>query len=113
MLSEMSDTQLQAIVDLTEARILSISKDDLRMHEDQLLWSESLEKEVLLYWQTLNEYWKSRKLPPCTCLEIEGGFMGRRSKKGKVYNDYFYNDEPCSLEWLAKWKKEQDEKATA
>lgn len=89
---------------LTEARILSISKDDLRMHEDQLLWDERLEKDVVTYWQTLNKWWADKKMPPCTCLEHDGGFMGKRSAKGKVYNDYFYNDQPCSLEWYRMWK---------
>lgn len=86
--------------DLTEARILSISKDDLRMHEQQLLWTPQLEKEVYQYWATLNGYWKARKLPKCTCLDFDSGFMGKRSAKGKFYNDYFYNDTPCSEEWL-------------
>ena len=90
---------------LNEARILSISKDDLRMHEQQLLWSPQLEKEVVGYWRTLNGYWKARKLPRCTCLDYDGGFMGKRSKKGKLYNDYFYNDTPCSEEWLKITKK--------
>lgn len=85
--------------DLSEARILSISKDDLRMDEKQLLWTPALKREVEAYWNTLNKYWEERKLPPCTCLEHDGGFMGRRSKKGKIYNDFYYNDEPCSLEW--------------
>lgn len=96
----------ELIVKLLEARILSISKDDLRLHEDQLLWDTQLEKDVLGYWTTLNKYWKERKLPPCTCLEHDGGFMGRRSKKGKVYNDFFWEDEPCSLKWLELTKKE-------
>lgn len=91
---------------LTEARILSISKDDLRMHETQLLWTPQLEKQVYEYWSTLNGYWKSKKLPACTCLDFDGGFMGRRSAKGKFYNDYFYEDEPCSLKWFAKCKEE-------
>lgn len=85
--------------DLTEARILSISKDDLRLHEEQLMWSDDLEKKVLDYWNTLNKYWKDKKLPPCTCADYDGGFMGKRSKKGKIYNDFYYNDEPCSLDW--------------
>lgn len=91
---------------LVEARILSISKDDLRMHEDQLLWGEQLGKDVLAYWTTLNKYWAERKMPPCTCLDHDGGFMGKRSKKGKVYNDFFWEDEPCSLKWYAKCKEE-------
>lgn len=91
---------------LSEARILSISKDDLRMDEKQLLWSPALEKQVYEYWATLNGYWKKKELPRCTCLEHDGGFMGRRSAKGKIYNDFFYNDEPCSLEWLKKCKAE-------
>lgn len=91
---------------LSEARILTISKDDLRLHETQLLWSDELEKEVADYWTTLNKWWEAKKMPPCTCLEHDGGFMGRKSKKGKFYNDYFYNDTPCSLEWYALCKKE-------
>lgn len=91
---------------LTEARILSISKDDLRMDEKQLIWTPALQKEVYEYWATLNGYWKAKKIPKCTCLEIDGGFMGRRSAKGKVYNDFFWQDEPCSLVWYAKCKAE-------
>ena len=87
-----------------EARILSISKDDLRMHEQQLLWSPQLEKEVYEYWSILNGYWKAKKLPKCTCLDHDGGFMGKKSAKGKFYNDFFYKDEPCSLEWYKLWK---------
>lgn len=96
--------------ELKEARILSISKDDLRMHEQQLLWSPQLEKEIYQYWATLNGYWKARKLPKCTCLDHDGGFMGRKSAKGKLYNDFFYKDEPCSLEWYKLWKDKNDTK---
>lgn len=96
-----------SVKDLSEARILSISKDDLRMHEQQLLWSPKLEQEVLTYWKDLNKYWADKKLPPCTCLDRDGGFMGRKSAKGKFYNDYFYNDEPCSMEWYKLWKEKQ------
>jgi hypothetical protein len=91
---------------LTEARILSISKDDLRMEEKQLLWTPELEKQVVEYWSTLNGYWKSKTMPKCTCLDYDGGFMGRRSSKGKVYNDFFWEDEPCSLKWYEHCKKE-------
>lgn len=90
---------------LREARILSISKDDLRMHEQQLLWSTQLEKEIVDYWTELNKWWADKKLPPCTCLDHDGGFMGRRSSKGKVYNDFYYEDEPCSLKWFNLCKK--------
>lgn len=91
---------------LEEARILSISKDDLRMHEDQLLWSPQLEKDVVSYWRTLNGYWDAKKMPKCTCLDYDGGFMGRRSSKGKIYCDYYWKDECCSLEWYNKCKEE-------
>lgn len=91
--------------ELNEARILSISKDDLRTHETQLLWSPSLEKEVVGYWKTLNGYWNAKTIPKCTCLDFDGGFMGRKSKKGKFYNDYFYEEEPCSTQWLIKHKR--------
>lgn len=85
--------------DLTEARILNISKDDLRMSEFQLFWDEELEHDVTTFWKSLNDAWKSRIMPPCTCRDVEGGFMGKRSSKGKVYNDFFWEDEPCSLKW--------------
>lgn len=99
------------IEELSEARILSISKDDLRMDEKQLIWSEKLEQAILSYWNELNAAWKTYNetgaLPPCTCLEYDGGFMGRRSSKGKIYNDYFWEEEPCSQRWFSKWQKEQ------
>ena len=102
----MTNEQLEMLANLSESRILSISKDDLRMHEQQLLWSPQLEKEIYQYWATLNGYWKARKLPACTCDKFDGGFMGRKSAKGKFYNDFFYNDTPCSQEWLELTKKE-------
>jgi hypothetical protein len=109
-----AEGELEDLVDCTkvsEARILSISKDDLRMHEQQLLWSDELGAEIKSYWTTLNKYWTDKKMPPCTCLDHDGGFMGRKSAKGKFYNDFFYNDEPCSLEWYKLWKEKQvDEK---
>lgn len=94
------------IAELTEARTMSISKDDLRMDEKQLLWTPELEKKVVEYWTTLNGYWKAKTMPKCTCADYEGGFMSRRSAKGKVYNDFFWEDEPCSLKWYEKCKTE-------
>lgn len=91
---------------LAEARIMSISKDDLRMDEKQLMWSPELESKVFDYWNTLNAYWNNKKMPPCTCLEWDGGFLGKRSAKGKIYNDFFWEDEPCSLKWYEKMKAE-------
>jgi hypothetical protein len=92
--------------ELTEARILKISKDDLRMNEEQLMWSDELEQEVKKYWTTLNLYWLQKKLPKCTCADHENGFMAK-----EAYNDYFYNGQPCSTDWYNKWKEEkiQDE----
>lgn len=95
---------------ISEARTLKISKDDLRMAEDQLLWTPELEKEVVGYWKTLNGYWQKKTMPKCTCADYEGGFMGKRTKAGKVYNDYFYNDEPCSLVWYEQWKNNKETK---
>lgn len=89
------------INDLTEARILKIEKDTLRMSEEQLLWTPELEKEVVAYWTTLNEYWKTRKLPKCTCDKYEGGFLAKEK-----WNPYFFKGKPCSLEWLKHCKKE-------
>lgn len=90
--------------DLTEARILKMDKDTLRMTEDVLLWSPELEKEVVDYWVELDRYWVTKKIPPCTCADHEGGFMAREK-----FNPYFKYDEPCSLEYYAKWKKEQED----
>lgn len=86
--------------DLTEARILKISKDDLRMEEQQLMWDETLEKDVLDYWTTLNQYWVDKKLPPCTCADHEGGFMAREK-----FNPFFKYNEPCSLQYYQEWKE--------
>ncbi len=93
--------------ELQEGRILKISKDDLRLHEIQLLWSKELEKEVYGYWATLNGYWKKKTMPECTCAKYEVnkktgvGFMA-----DKKYNPFFYNGQPCSLEWYELCKKE-------
>lgn len=89
---------------LTEARILKISKDDLRMSEEQLLWTPELEQEVVGYWSELNRLWKAKKLPLCTCAEKEGGFMAQEK-----WNGYFFDGEPCSLGWYQKWKSELKE----
>lgn len=85
---------IDLIQELSEARILKISKDDLRMDEQQLLWSPELEQEVYEYWSTLNGYWKNNALPRCTCADYEGGFMAKEN-----YNPFFYNGEPCSQKW--------------
>lgn len=87
--------------ELDEGRILKISKDDLRMHEDQLIWSEGLEKDVVGYWKTLNGYFRKKTLPKCTCADFEGGFMAKER-----YNPFYYNGQPCSLEWYDLCKKE-------
>lgn len=85
---------------LTEARILKIEKDSLMMGEQQLMWSEELESDVFDYWNGLNAYWKNKKLPPCTCHEQENGFLAKEQ-----YNDYFYNGEPCSIEYYKLFKE--------
>lgn len=104
-LSDMTNSQLQAIVDLTEARILSISKDDLRMDEKQLLWSQALWNEVRDYWTSLNYHWKMKTLPPCTCADHENGFMAQEK-----YNPYFYQNSPCSIDWYEEFKASKKEK---
>lgn len=97
----------ELILNLLEARILKISKDDLRMHEIQLLWSPDLEKDIVQYWSTLNGYWKAKKMPECTCALFEVnkktgvGFMA-----DEKWNPYFYEGEPCSLAWYERWKND-------
>jgi hypothetical protein len=73
------ELRLDREVELTEARILKISKDDLRMDENQILWSEELEQEVVNYWTTLNKYWTDKRMPPCSCADREGGSWRKRS----------------------------------
>lgn len=95
---------------LTEARTLLISKDDLRMKEQQLLWSPDIESKVLNYWNTLNTHWKNKTLPKCTCGDHE-----KNSKTGvgfmadPRYNPYFYEGEPCSIKYYEKWKKDKSD----
>lgn len=93
--------------DLAEARITLISKDDLRMKDQPLLWTPALEKKVVEYWTTLNGYWKKKQLPKCTCGDYEinaktgVGFMA-----DERYNPFFYEGEPCSLAWAKKTQEE-------
>lgn len=98
---------MELVWNLKEARILKISKDDLRMAEEQLLWTPDLEKKVVEYWTTLNGYWREKKIPSCTCAKYE---INQKTGKGFMadprYNPYFYNNEPCSIEWLKRMKKE-------
>ena len=96
--------RIKQINSVTEARILKISKDDLRMSEEQLMYTPELEQQVVDYWQTINGYWTMKQLPDCTCAENEGGFMAKPE-----YNDYYYHGEPCSMEWYKLWKEKQDE----
>jgi hypothetical protein len=85
---------------LTEARVLNIEKDTLRMAEVQYLWDEELEADVKDYWTTLNSYWKERKMPPCTC---------ETWAATEKYNDYFKYGEPCSLKYYKEWKAENED----
>jgi hypothetical protein len=100
--AEMMKIECAHIEGLEQARILKISKDDLRMSEQQLMWSLELESDVLAYWGTLSGFWASKTIPRCTCSEVEGGFMAR-----EAYNDYFYEGEPCSVKWLVECIKEK------
>lgn len=85
--------------EITEARICQLEKDTLRMREIALTWDHDLEAEITAYWGTLNGLWKSKTLPPCTCASIDGGWFAKRTRAGKVFNDYFYANEPCNIEW--------------
>jgi hypothetical protein len=89
-------------LDLTEARILTISKDDLRMAEKQLFWTPELEERVKSYWTRLNDYWNKKKWPPCTCKDQESGFMAMEK-----YNPYYYAGEPCSTDYYDRCVKEE------
>lgn len=84
---------------LGEARILKISKDDLRMDENVLLWDDVLDSRVTTYWREQNDAWKKFVsdgiLPACTCADHENGFMANEK-----YNPFFYNGLPCSKEWF-------------
>lgn len=99
MFEDFTDQQLEMIVSLGESRVLKISKDDLRMNENQVLWDAQLEADVMDYWVALNGFWKDRKMPECTCADVEGGFLAKEK-----YNPFFYNGQPCSLEYYQQWK---------
>jgi hypothetical protein len=89
---------------LDEARILVLEKDTLRTKEFKLFWDAKLEKDVYSYWSTLNGYLKAKKMPKCTCADYEGGFMAKEK-----WNGYFYNGQPCSVDWYKRWKENKDE----
>lgn len=86
--------------DLGEARVLILEKDTLRTKEFQVMWNKELAMAVHQYWSTLNGYWEKNKMPNCTCADYEGGFTAKPQ-----YNDYYYNDQPCSLEWFNLWRE--------
>ena len=92
---------------LKEARTLNIEKDTLRMIEVAYIYGEEIEKEVLAYWDGLNDAWReynvTGKLPRCTCADKEGGFAAKER-----WNPYFYNNEPCSKDWHDKWREQHD-----
>lgn len=99
-LTKATDEQLHMIANLTESRILKISKDDLRQSEEQLFWTPELESEVTTYWKTLNKLWADKKFPPCTCADKEGGFLAK-----EAYNPFYFQNTPCSLEWYEQCKQ--------
>lgn len=86
---------------VSESRILKLSKDDLRMAEKQVFWGDKLESDVLNYWKELNTWWNNKLIPPCTCADHENGFMARMQ-----YNPFWYNNQPCSIAWYEQSKKE-------
>lgn len=94
----------EAYKDLVEARVMKISKDDLRMAENQIFWTQELDDAVCDYWNDLNDWWERERIPPCTCADYEGGFMSREK-----FNPYFFNGQPCSLEYYEKWKLTKEE----
>lgn len=85
---------------LSEGRVLILEKDTLRTKEFEVRWDKQLAMDVYQYWSTLNGYWKANKLPNCTCADYESGFMAKQA-----YNYYWYNGEPCSLEWYKLWQE--------
>jgi hypothetical protein len=87
--------------DLSEARIMNISKDDHRQAEMAVIWNDMLENDVKNYWKELNKHWEKKTFPECTCDEEENGFMAKEK-----WNPYFYEDEPCSMDWYNKCKEE-------
>ena len=98
--SERTDEELEQLASLSEARIYIIEKDNLRGKEFQVMWDKELAMAVHQYWSTLNGYWEKNKMPNCTCADYEGGFMAKEQ-----YNDYYYNGEPCSLDWFKLWQE--------
>ena len=97
---------------LKEARILRISKDDLRLFEYQVVWDKELENEVVEYWDILNRAWEfyqnADRLPACTCAKYEvNSKTGKGFMADKRFNPYFYDGEPCSSAWFELNKKER------
>lgn len=46
--------------------------------------------------------YSAQTMPKCTCADYEGGFMAK-----EAYNGYYYEGEPCSMEYYKKWKAAQ------
>jgi len=94
---------------LVDAMIYEFEKDNGRYRFQSIKWDNVLENDVKGFWRALNASWGAYKeygeIPDCTCHLIDNGWMAKRTKLGKVYNDYFFNNEPCSLEWFARNKE--------
>jgi hypothetical protein len=57
--------------DLTEARLLYISKDDLSVAETKVILTPALKREILRELKILNESWEKKKLPPTPPLIVK------------------------------------------
>ena len=112
-MEDITNEQLRVIANLDESRILILEKDTLRTREFVLKWTPDLEKEIVGYWRTLNGYWKNETLPKCTCADYEKMSTGPNKGVGfmavEKWNPYFYNGEPCSLEYYKNWKETQNQ----
>ncbi len=94
---------------LKYGRIMEISKDDFLTREIPLEYDIFLETDIVEYWTGLNQAWKlylkTGELPECTCNDWVGSWFATRNKHGKIWNSYFMNGEPCSIEYFNMYRE--------
>ena len=96
--------------ELTEMRMLYISKDDLRVEEVEIPYTQELEDKVLKELEILNENWEKEELPPRIVKDYhdiydENSWMCAK-KVGKPRKDGSYLFKPFCPYFDRCWKKE-------
>ena len=100
--------------ELTEMRMLYVSKDDLRVEEVEIPYTQELEDKVLKELEILNKNWEKGELPPRIVKDYHDIYDDDAwqcaKKVGKPRKDGSYLFKPFCPFFDHCWKKEPDNK---